>query len=150
MFLAILATWRNVSLAAHGVLSKVNVHGRFSSSVLALDHSGTSHVLMRVSWSRWMFTSCMRVTKRRERGNGGKRRKASRKPKGTRRELTQQHRPTQNTAEITSCRDVLSCVLHSRVQVLLSSDQVWVKLKPSMNEVWIWVERVNSNLPIFL
>jgi hypothetical protein len=39
------------------------------------------------------------VTKGRERGKGGRGRKASRKPKSTLREPTQQHRPTQNTAE---------------------------------------------------
>jgi hypothetical protein len=40
-----------------------------------------------------------RVTKRRERGRGGRENIASRKPKNTLREPTQQHRPTQNTAE---------------------------------------------------
>jgi hypothetical protein len=39
------------------------------------------------------------VTMRRERGKGGKGRRASRKPEGTLTEPTQQHRPTQNTAE---------------------------------------------------
>jgi hypothetical protein len=39
------------------------------------------------------------VTKKRERGKGGRGRKAVRKPKGTLRELAQQHRPTQNMAE---------------------------------------------------
>jgi hypothetical protein len=39
------------------------------------------------------------ITKRREMGKGRRGRKSSRKPEGTLREPTQQHRPTQNTAE---------------------------------------------------
>jgi hypothetical protein len=59
------------------------------------------------------------VTKRRERGKGGRGRTSCRKPKGTLREPTQQYRPTQNTADFNQLL-MSAHVLNSTIELHLA------------------------------